>query len=171
MKQMVRAFIVHGLAMFIITSCDNNHSKLDKSMDMKTSGKENTIFPKGLLATENFTGNAYVNTLVPKSGETTYAVGDVIFEPGCRNNWHIHKVRQILMVIDGKGWYQEKGKAAQPLKKGDVIVIPANVEHWHGATRSDRLEHVVITDFQGDECVVWLNPVTDEVYDILPDSF
>lgn len=155
------------IALFAIMSCNNT----SKNKNMTENKTEETIFPKGPKATANFIGDAYVNILVPKTENTTYAVGDVIFEPGCRNSWHTHQVRQILLVTQGKGWYQEKGKEAQALKKGDVVVIPANVEHWHGATRDDRFVHVVITDYQGDDCVVWLDPVTDEEYNKLPASF
>ncbi|MDE6786094.1 MAG: cupin domain-containing protein, partial [Muribaculaceae bacterium] len=74
---------------------------------------------------------------------------------------------QTMFVTEGNGWYQERGKDAVPLKKGDVVVIPAGVEHWHGATADSRFVHLVVTDFQGDECVIWGDPVTDEEYNKL----
>lgn len=154
-------------AVMTVISCGGN----SKMTDMKEQAIMETIFPKGDRAAANFIGEAYVNMLVPKAGDTTYAVGDVIFEAGCRNSWHAHQVRQILLVTAGKGWYRERGKEARPLRSGDVVVIPSGVEHWHGATAVDRFEHVVITDYAGDDCVVWLDPVSDEEYASLPATF
>ncbi len=133
--------------------------------------KTTPVFPKGIRAASNFSGEAHVNVLVPKTGDMTYAVGDVIFEPGCRNDWHTHPVRQILLVTAGKGWYQERGGAPRLLCTGDVVVVQARVEHWHGATVRDRFEHVVITDYAGDDCVEWLDPVSDREYAALPALF
>ena len=87
-------------------------------------------------------GNSYLKPLTnPK--ETKVFIANVTFEPGCRNNWHIHHAKsgggQILICIDGEGWYQEEGKPAQSLKPGDVITIPANVKHWHGAKKNSCL--------------------------------
>src|SRR5678815_2184224 len=106
-----------------------------------------SLFPKGERASSDyFTGTAWVNILVPKDETGTYSVGNVVFEPGSRNNWHTHAAGQILMVTEGKGWYQEKGKEAKLISKGDVIVIPSNVEHWHGAAKDSPLTHVAITN-------------------------
>lgn len=124
-----------------------------------------TIFPKGEKASPDyFTGTAWVNILVPQNETGSYSVGDVVFEPGCRNNWHKHPTGQILLVTDGKGFYQEKGKPARPLSKGDVVVIPSHIEHWHGATRDSRLTHIAITSNSKEGAVEWLAPVTDEEY-------
>jgi 4-carboxymuconolactone decarboxylase len=130
-----------------------------------TSENQNEIFTRGEKASPNyFTGTAWVNILVPKDETGTYAVGNVFFEPGCRNNWHTHPKGQILLVIDGKGFYQEKGKTARSLSKGDVVVISSNIEHWHGATKDSSLTHVVITNNSAEGPVKWLAPVTDEEY-------
>jgi quercetin dioxygenase-like cupin family protein len=73
-------------------------------------------------------------------------VGNVTFEPGCRNNWHIHRNGyQILLVTGGEGWYQEDGKPAQSLKAGDVIITHDGVKHWHGATKDSWFSHIAIT--------------------------
>jgi 4-carboxymuconolactone decarboxylase len=69
-----------------------------------------------------------------------------------------------LIVTDGKGWYQEKGKQARPINKGDVIVIPSNVEHWHGAAKDTSLTHLAITNSSKEGAVKWLERVTDEEY-------
>jgi 4-carboxymuconolactone decarboxylase len=124
-----------------------------------------SIFPKGERASSDyFTGTAWVNILVPKDETGTYSIGNVVFEPGSRNNWHTHAAGQILMVTEGKGWYQEKGKAARLILKGDVIVIPSNTEHWHGATKDSSLTHIAITNIAEGGPVTWLQPVAEEVY-------
>ncbi len=126
---------------------------------------QNEIFPKGEKASaEYFTGTAWVNILVPKDETGSYAVGNVLFEPGCRNNWHTHPAGQILIVTGGKGFYQERGKPARLLVKGDVVVIPSNIEHWHGAAKHSSFTHIVITNNTKNGAVKWLEPVTDEEY-------
>ncbi len=126
---------------------------------------QNAIFPKGEKgAADYFTGTAWVNILVPQDETGSYSVGDVVFEPGCRNNWHTHAAGQILLVTDGKGYYQERGKPARLLTKGDVVVIPSHVEHWHGAAQDSSLTHIVITNNAAEGVVKWLAPVTDEEY-------
>ncbi|MEY8685363.1 cupin domain-containing protein [Bacteroides sp. AN502(2024)] len=151
----------------ILSSCSGN---TQQPVEIGAVANDSTtlIFPMGLKASaEKFIGTAYVNELLPKSDSTAYAVADVVFEPGARNNWHTHQVRQTMFVTAGHGWYQERGKKAVPLKKGDVYVIPAGVEHWHGAAADSRFVHLVVTDFQGEECVIWGEPVTDEEYNNL----
>jgi 4-carboxymuconolactone decarboxylase len=126
---------------------------------------ENAIFPKGDKASADyFTGTAWVNILVPQDETGSYAIGNVVFEPGCRNNWHKHPAGQILLVTDGKGYYQEKGKPARSLTRGDVVVIPSHVEHWHGAAHDSRFVHIVVTNNTKQGAVEWLAPVTDEEY-------
>ncbi|HMI08332.1 MAG TPA: cupin domain-containing protein [Flavobacterium sp.] len=97
---------------------------------MNTSDFE--IFPKGELApSAYFTGTAWIKPLVNETVFNT-VIGNVIFEPGARNNWHTHPGGQILIVTDGIGYYQEKGKTIQLLHKGDVVKILPDVKHWHG---------------------------------------
>ena len=125
----------------------------------------NTIFPKGERAARAyFVGTAWLNILVPQDETASYAVGNVVFEPGCRNNWHKHPAGQILLVTDGKGFYQERGKPARALAKGDVVVIPSGVEHWHGASSECSLIHIAITNNSKNGAVEWLSPVTDDEY-------
>ena len=161
---MKKSLLFSIFAMVILSSCGGYSSQSVDSLAVEEES-DTLIFPLGQKASsETFIGTAYVNTLLPKSDSTAYAVADVVFEPGARNNWHTHQVRQTMFVTEGNGWYQERGKEAVPLKKGDVVVIPAGVEHWHGATADSRFVHLVVTDFQGDECVIWGDPVTDEEY-------
>jgi len=108
---------------------------------------KNAIFLKGEKASADyFTGTAWVNILVPKDETGHYSIGDVFFEPGCRNNWHTHPAGQILLVTDSSGFYQEKNKPARLLTKGDVVIIPSHVEHWHGAAKDSSFTHIVITN-------------------------
>ena len=100
-------------------------------------------------------------------------MSNVTFEPGCRNNWHIHHgARQILICVSGKGWYQEWGKPAIALNPGDVIDIPEGVKHWHGAQKDSWFQHIathvaVENSKPGSEPNEWLEPVTDEEYNKL----
>ena len=89
----------------------------------------------------------------------------------CRNSWHIHHAKkgggQLLVCVDGEGWYQEEGKAAQSLKPGDVVTIPAEVKHWHGAKKDSWFSHLAV-EVPGEETSnEWLEPVTDEAYGAL----
>lgn len=110
---------------------------------------------------EFFTGQSYLNTLVNEDG-VNVVVGNVTFEPECRNNWHIHtEGYQILLVTGGEGWYQEEGKDAQKLVPGTVVVTHKGVKHWHGATKDSWFEHIAITAGASE----FLEPVTDEHYE------
>ena len=102
--------------------------------------------------------------LLPRDKSNDFVIGNVTFEPGARTNWHTHPKGQVLIVTEGNGFYQEKGKSAQALKKGDVINVPENTEHWHGASPGSEFVHIAITNYKGEENVVWLNPVTDHEY-------
>ena len=94
-----------------------------------------------------FTGNSYLASLVPKnlskSEESILPLCNVTFKPRCRNNWHIHHgAHQILICVFGQGWYQEWGKTAIPLKAGDIIDIPDEIKHWHGARKDSWFQHL-----------------------------
>jgi quercetin dioxygenase-like cupin family protein len=123
------------------------------------------LFPKGeKLSNDYFTGNAFLHPLLAKDRNNEFALGSVTFEPGARTIWHTHPKGQVLIVTEGMGYYQEKGKPAQVLEKGDVVNISENVEHWHGASANSKMVHIAITNYKGEENVVWLKPVTDEEY-------
>lgn len=128
--------------------------------------KNGIIFPAGDpndAYAQFFIGQSYLSTLVADE-KIPFGVGNVTFEPGCRNNWHIHKGGyQILLVTGGLGWYQEEGKEAQLLQPGDVVVTHDGVKHWHGATKDSWFEHIAITGGGAE----WLEPVTDEWYEKL----
>ncbi|MGN1214560.1 MAG: cupin domain-containing protein, partial [Bacteroidaceae bacterium] len=130
-------------------------------------GNPNTAFA------QYFKGNSFLAAMKPKNlsigEETVQTYVNVTFEPGCRNNWHIHHgAHQILICVSGKGWYQEWGKPAIELKAGDIIDIPEGVKHWHGATHDSWFQHVAThVKTSGEEYNEWLEAVCDEDYDKL----
>ena len=129
---------------------------------MKTS-----VFPVGGENTQYaqyFDGMSYLNMLSLEQ----VIVGNVTFEPGCRNHWHIHHAKkgggQMLLVTAGRGWYQEWGKPAQELKPGDVVHIPAGVKHWHGAAKDSAFQHIAIEVPGEDTKNEWCEPVDEAEY-------
>lgn len=125
--------------------------------------KNGVIFPigeKNEAFGQYFIGQSYLANLI-SDPDISVGVGNVTFEPGCRNNWHIHHDGfQLLLVTGGEGWYQEEGKEAQFLTAGDVIVTHDGVKHWHGAAKDSWFEHIAITAGTPE----WLEPVTDDIY-------
>jgi quercetin dioxygenase-like cupin family protein len=127
--------------------------------------KNSPAFPKGeKITNNNFTGTAWVYMMITPDDTYNTSIGNVTFEPGARTNWHKHPGGQILLVTDGKGFYQEKGKPAQPIQKGNVVRIPPDTEHWHGASSGNSLTHIAISPNQQKGSVEWLQPVTDAEY-------
>ncbi|MEM4998883.1 cupin domain-containing protein [Priestia megaterium] len=122
-----------------------------------------TIFPLGQKVEANFSGDAYLKMVFTDEKPLNTSIGNVTFAPGSRNNWHSHKVGQVLLVTAGEGWYQEEGKAVQLIKKGDVVNIPPNVKHWHGATKDSWFVHLAMTPGETE----WLEPVDDEWFNKL----
>ena len=126
-------------------------------------GEENTAYAK------YFIGKSYLKPLTDPS--KTVFVANVTFEPGCRNNWHVHHAKQgggqLLICVDGEGWYQEEGKPAQSLRPGDVVTISAEVKHWHGAKKDRWFSHLAV-EVPGEETSnEWLEAVDDEAYSAL----
>lgn len=128
------------------------------------NNNELSVFPvggKNDAFAKYFVGQSYLNMLTTKG----VAIGNVTFEPGCRNNWHIHHGGgQILLVTGGRGWYQAWGEPAQELAPGDVVSIPPEVKHWHGAAANSWFCHLAVevpAENSGNE---WLEPVSDADY-------
>lgn len=112
-----------------------------------------------------FTGNVWVKMLVTdENGVFNAQVYNVVFEPGARTHWHSHPGGQILIVTQGRGFYQERGKPARVLKKGDVVEIPPNVVHWHGAAPNEELVHIGISTQVHLGPAEWFGPATEEEY-------
>ena len=138
-----------------------------KTEDAKTRFQQEMIFPIGEPNTayaRYFKGNSY---LARVSGEQV-SIANVPFEPGCRNNWHIHHATkgggQMLIGVAGRGWYQEWGKPAQEILPGTVIHIPAGVKHWHGAADDSWFAHLAIEIAGENASNEWLEPVSDIDY-------
>ena len=129
------------------------------------SKNKNAIFPKGEKgSTDYFTGNTWVNYLVPNGDIFNTLMLAVVFEPGARNYWHTHPGGQILIATDGTGYYQEKGQPIQILHTGDVVTIAPDVEHWHGASPDGEFTHIAINTNTQKGIVNWLQEVSDEEY-------
>lgn len=115
-----------------------------------------------------FVGQSYLN---PVAGQSGVNIANVTFEPGCRNNWHIHKAQkgggQLLLCTEGRGWYQEWGKEARELHPGDAVEIPAGVKHWHGAAKDSWFSHLAVELPGEDASNEWLEAVNDEIYNAL----
>ena len=114
-----------------------------------------------------FVGQSY---LAPVSTEQI-PIYNVTFEPACRNNWHIHHAKsgggQMLICVGGRGWYQEYGKEARELNPGDIVNIPAEVKHWHGAAKDSWFAHLAV-EIQGEDgSTEWCETVSDEDYNKL----
>ncbi|PLV56055.1 cupin domain-containing protein [Thermotoga sp. SG1] len=124
------------------------------------------LFEKGTKASSDFfTGTVWVKMLVTdEDGIFDTQVYNVVFEPSSRTHWHSHPGGQILIVTRGKGFYQEKGKPARPLKPGDVVEIPPNVVHWHGAAPDEEFAHIGMSTRVHLGPTKWFGPVTDEEY-------
>ena len=138
-----------------------------KTEDAKTRFQQEMIFPIGEPNTayaQYFKGNSY---LARVSGEQV-SIANVTFEPGCRNNWHIHHATkgggQMLIGVAGRGWYQEWGKPAQAILPGTVIHIPAGMKHWHGAADDSWFAHLAIEIAGENASNEWLEPVSDIDY-------
>lgn len=146
-----------------------------KYLDKKEFDKANkfgTGNPNDAFA-KYFVGNSFLNPLTnPK--DTAVFLANVTFEPGCRNNWHIHHAKtgggQLLICTAGEGWYQEEGKDAIELKEGSVITIPPEVKHWHGAKKDSWFSHIAV-EVPGEETSnEWCEEVNDEEYNKLEEK-
>ena len=139
-----------------------NQDAFEKA-NMFGTGTPNTAYA------QYFIGNSFLNPLTDPKGSLFAA--NVTFEPGCRNNWHIHHAEkgggQLLLCTAGEGWYQEAGKPAVSLTTGSVVMIPAEVKHWHGAKKDSWFSHIAV-EVPGEGCRnEWCEPVTDEKYEKL----
>ena len=124
-----------------------------------------TFTDKGIAApVAYFTGTVWVNMNVTPVEGYNINMAMVTFEPKARTNWHTHKSGQILLVIEGIGYYQEKGKKIQLIQKGDVVKIPENATHWHGASHHNSMRHIALVPNQDEDKTEWLQPVSDADY-------
>lgn len=128
--------------------------ELEKTSDFPL-GDENIAFAP------YFIGKSYLSLLNNKE----IGIYNVTFEPGCRNNWHIHHgCGQILICVGGHGWYQEIGKEARPLKQGDIVYIAPEIKHWHGAVEDEAFAHLALSVPTENSSNEWCEAVTEEAY-------
>ena len=153
-----------------ITNAPANVKLSPKGLHLSPDGQELSVFPLGQpnnAYAQYFDGQSY---LAPLSTEQV-GIFNVTFEPGCRNHWHIHHAKsgggQILVCVAGRGYYQEWGKPARELKPGDVVNIPANVKHWHGAAKDSWFQHLAVEVGGEETSNEWCEAVSPEEYALL----
>jgi quercetin dioxygenase-like cupin family protein len=151
---------------YILPLCLIFWAACNNKAEMNNSNNE-LVFPKGeKITNDNFTGTAYLQMLIAADSLNPTAVGNVTFEPGARSKWHLHPAGQILLAVDGVGYYQEKGQPKKILRKGDAVKCPPNVPHWHGASPDTAFVQLAITN-NHKGATVWMDVVTDSVYNSL----
>lgn len=130
--------------------------------------KTEPAFPKGeKITNSNFVGTAYLHMMGARDTALHASFGNVTFEPKARTNWHSHPGGQILLITEGRGYYQAKGQPAQLVQKGDHVEIPPNVVHWHGAAPDSEFAHIALSLNSDEGGAVWLGPVTEEEYNAI----
>ena len=159
-KKIIRQLVLTFISFILL----NLNAKAQKTID--TTAIVNSIFPRGekVASGNNFNGAVWLNRFISPSDSLDCIVSLVTFQPGVRTNWHTHPGGQILIVTEGLGYYQEKGKPGQIIRKGDIIKCSPGVQHWHGASPHSEFAHLVVApDVEKGE-VTWLQRVTDEEY-------
>lgn len=138
------------------------------ALSAQMKAQDVSIFPIGEIATvDNHTGTIWLKELNGADSIFSYSIAMATFAAGAKLDWHIHPAGQILLITEGIGYYQEKGKPTQIVHKGDVIKCLPNVEHWHGATATNSFAYLATTPAQKGK-TIWLKRVTDAEYSSLP---
>jgi quercetin dioxygenase-like cupin family protein len=132
-----------------------------QSMTITRNGSQ----PSEKGAAQYFTGSVRVDRLFQPKDPSRTSGAYVTFEPGARTAWHTHPLGQILIVTAGTGWVQQEGGEKQEIKPGDVIWTPPGVKHWHGATATNGMTHIAITESLDGKNVEWMDKVSDEQYE------
>ncbi|MGK7392716.1 MAG: (R)-mandelonitrile lyase [Candidatus Cyclobacteriaceae bacterium M2_1C_046] len=147
----------------VAISCKQQNGAVTLSNDQEP--QREAVFSKGeKIQSDNFTGDVWLEMFIRDDSTLYTALGNVTFGPGARTNWHLHPGGQVLMVTDGLGYYQERGKEKIEIRKGDVISCKPNVEHWHGASAKESMTHMAMSLNTQNGGAKWLQPVTDEEY-------
>jgi quercetin dioxygenase-like cupin family protein len=159
MKKLFLIIIVSSAIVYTSCNPSDDKKKVGKNIESK-----NLIFPKGSkIESDNFHGTAWLHWLVRSDSINHIGSGSVTFEPGARTNWHLHPDGQIIIVIDGVGYYQEEGSKKQILRKGDVVACPPDIPHWHGASADKEFIQIAVTSrLKGP--TKWLHPVSEDEY-------
>lgn len=159
----VGLFSIFTLPLLTIMGCQQ------KEEPVVSEKADERIFERGAEGPKDFfTGQTFVKMLVTdEKHDFQTAAYNVEFMPGARTYWHSHPGGQLLFVTEGQGWYQEKGQPARALSKGDVVEIPPNVVHWHGAAEGSFFVHLGMSTRTSEGPAVWEGPVTEEQYSSL----
>ncbi len=159
-KAALAAIILFVIGVGVVQANNKEKNQMKKS-PIDTIFMQGEVNPYGKF----FTGTTYLNMLNPKDEVFQAPIGNVTFEPGARTHWHKHDGGQILLVLNGEGRYQERGKEIRTLKKGDVVLISPDVEHWHGAAPDSWFVHISLeTNAHKNGSTAWLEPVSDKEY-------
>lgn len=143
----------------LIAACNT-----DKKAVLSPSVNE-SVFPKGeITKSPNFTGTVWVQMMGENKEVVNARFGHVTFDPKARTNWHLHPGGQILFVTEGMGYHQIKGQPVQALKSGDVVEVPPNTLHWHGAAAAGQFAHIAVSLNSDKGGAVWFEPVTEDEY-------
>jgi len=131
----------------------------------RVSAQDSTIFPKGETGknTDDYTGTIWLSELNQPDSNFNFSIAQATYAPGSKLNWHIHPAGQYLLITEGTGYYQEKGKPAQIVHKGDIIKCLPGVAHWHGAAPNSSFAYIAVTPTTKGK-TIWLQRVTDEEY-------
>ena len=130
-------------------------------MDISRNGSR----PSAKGPADWFTGTVRIDPLFQAPEPARGVAATVTFEPGARTAWHTHPLGQTLLVLTGCGWAQRQGGPKEEIRPGDVIWFPPGEKHWHGATATTAMTHVAVQERENGETVVWLEQVTDELYE------
>lgn len=150
-----RIFYIVTIILLIFTGCTEKKEPVAEYV---------SIFPDGQkIDNDNFTGIAWLTMLAESDSLNAMYAGNVRFEPGTRTNWHSHPAGQLLIVIDGEGYYQEKEQPKRILRKGDAVKCPPHTPHWHGAAPDSEFSHIAISSSENGP-TEWYHPVSDNEY-------
>ena len=134
------------------------------ALSTRATAQDSTIFPQGEVATvDNHTGTVWLSELTMPDSIFNLSLAQATFARGAKLDWHIHPAGQYLLITEGTGYYQERGKSIQIVHKGDVIKCLPGVEHWHGASRDSSFTYIGVTPTQKGK-TIWMKRVTDKEY-------
>lgn len=131
----------------------------------RAMAQDSTLFPRGEIGknTSNYTGTIWLSELNHPDSTFTFSLAQAVYAPGSKLDWHMHPGGQYLLITEGTGYYQEKGKPGKIVHKGDIIKCEPGVEHWHGAAPNSTFSYVGVTPTQKGK-TIWLKRVTEEEY-------
>ena len=135
------------------------------ALTTRAAAQDSTLFPKGDIGknTDNYTGTIWLNELNKPDSIFNFSLAQAVYAPGSKLDWHIHPAGQYLLITEGTGYYQEKGKPGQIVHKGDIIKCLPGVPHWHGAAPGSTFAYIGVTPTTKGK-TIWLQRVTDEEY-------